>query len=256
MEPISDAYGASTRGKRREPPFRPETFVVSEPHTDAPRNQSRTIQVSIFLHGLAIGALFLLPILSADSLPEPAHAVRAFFAEPAPLAPPPPPPPAAPKSLPRPQVIHPSEPTRFTSPVETPEGVRPDAGDLDVSSGGGVEGGVPGGVVGGVVGGLPEAPPPPQALRVGGQIKEPRKLKNVPPIYPELARASRVQGVVVLECLVSPAGRVVDVKVIRTIPLLDDAAVAAVKQWAYTPTLIDGVAVPVIMTVTVRFALS
>jgi protein TonB len=121
-----------------------------------------------------------------------------------------------------------------------------------------VEGGVPGGVVGGVVGGLPDAPPPPPqaAVRVGGQIKEPKKLKNVAPVYPDIAKQARVQGVVILECTISPQGKVTDVKVLRGIPLLDQAAIDAVKQWVYTPTLLNGVPVPVIMTVTVNFKLS
>ena len=83
---------------------------------------------------------------------------------------------------------------------------------------GGVEGGVPGGVVGGVVGGLPDAPPPTQAVRVGGQIKEPKKLKNVNPTYPDIAKQARVQGVVILECTISPQGKVTDVKVLRGHP--------------------------------------
>ena len=116
--------------------------------------------------------------------------------------------------------------------------------------------GTPGGVVGGVVGGLPDAPPPPQAVRVGGQIKEPKKLKNVNPSYPDIAKQARVQGVVILECTISPQGKVTDVKVLRGIPLLDAAAIEAVKQWVYSPTLLNGVPVPVIMTVTVNFRLS
>jgi len=103
----------------------------------------------------------------------------------------------------------------------------------------------------------PDAPPPPmQAVRVGGQIKEPKKLKNVTPVYPDIAKQARVQGVVILECTISPQGKVTDVKVLRGIPLLDQAAVDAVKQWVYTPTLLNGVPVPVIMTVTVNFKLS
>jgi protein TonB len=110
--------------------------------------------------------------------------------------------------------------------------------------------------VGGIVGGLPDAPAPVQAVRVGGQIKEPKKLKNVPPVYPDIAKQARVQGVVILECTISPQGKVTDVKVLRGIPLLDQAATDAVKQWVYTPTLLNGVPVPVIMTVTVNFKLS
>jgi protein TonB len=188
--------------------------------------------------------------------------VKAFFVEPmaAPPPPPPPPPPApraanAPKVPPRPIVEN-----TFVAPVEVPQEIKPEEGlDLGVEGGvaGGVEGGVPGGVVGGVVGGLPDAPPPVvQAVRVGGQIKEPKKLKNVAPVYPDIAKQARVQGVVILECTISPQGKVNDVKILRGIPLLDQAAIEAVKQWVYTPTLLNGVPVPVIMTVTVNFKLS
>jgi len=107
--------------------------------------------------------------------------------------------------------------------------------------------------VGGVVGGLPEAPP--QAVRIGGNIKEPKKLKADPPVYPPIAKAARVQGQVILECTISPQGRVTDVRVVRGIPLLDQAAMEAVRQWVYSPTLLNGVPVPVIMTVTVNFKL-
>ena len=109
-------------------------------------------------------------------------------------------------------------------PSRCPEEIKPEEGiDLGVEGGvpGGVEGGVPGGVVGGVVGGLPDAPPPVQAVRVGGQIKEPKKLKDVAPVYPDIAKQARVQGIVILECTISPQGKVTDVKVLRGIPLLE-----------------------------------
>jgi len=223
--------------------------------------QSKTMPVSLLLHTIAAALIVIVPLLSADQLPDPASAVKAFFVEPmaAPAPPPPPPPPAprpanAPKVVPKPIVEN-----TFVAPVEVPEEITPEESiDLGVEGGvGGVEGGVPGGVVGGIVGGLPDAPPPPvQAVRVGGQIKEPKKLKNVSPVYPDIAKQARVQGVVILECTISPQGKVSDVKVLRGIPLLDQAAIDAVKQWVYTPTLLNGVPVPVIMTVTVNFKLS
>jgi protein TonB len=124
---------------------------------------------------------------------------------------------------------------------------------------GGVEGGVPGGVVGGVVGGLPEAPPPPPPpaapVRVGGNIKAPVKTKDVRPTYPAIAQSARVQGIVIIEATIGPSGKVTDAKVLRSIPLLDNAALDAVRQWQFTPTLLNGVPVPVIMTVTVQFTL-
>ena len=114
---------------------------------------------------------------------------------------------------------------------------------------------------------LPPPPPPPlpptsapptrvAPLRVGGTISEPRKTRHVNPVYPATAVQARVQGVVVLECTISPTGKVVAVRTLRGVPLLTEAAVEAVKQWEYTPTVLNGVAVPVIMTVTVNFKLS
>jgi protein TonB len=75
----------------------------------------------------------------------------------------------------------------------------------------------------------------------------------VRPVYPSIARSARVQGIVIIEAVVGPDGRVQDAKVLRSIALLDAAALEAVKQWEYTPTLLNGVPVPVIMTVTVDF---
>jgi len=224
--------------------------------------QSYTLPVSIAIHMLVLLLVVVVPLLTSQDLPEPTSVVKAFFVEPAAAPPPPPPPPPpAPRQQNQPKPVSTPVPTenKFQAPVETPEQVKPDEGiDLGVEGGvpGGVEGGVPGGVVGGVVGGLPDAPPPPQAVRVGGQIKEPKKLKHVNPAYPDIAKQARVQGVVILECTISPQGKVTDVKVLRGIPLLDSAAIEAVKQWVYSPTLLNGVPVPVIMTVTVNFRLS
>jgi len=123
---------------------------------------------------------------------------------------------------------------------------------------GGVEGGVPGGVVGGVVGGIeaPPPPPPPAApVRVGGNIKPPTKTRDVRPTYPAIAQSARVQGIVIIEATIGPSGKVTDAKVLRSIPLLDQAALDAVRQWEFTPTTLNGVPVPVIMTVTVQFTL-
>lgn len=102
----------------------------------------------------------------------------------------------------------------------------------------------------------PEAPAPTQPLRIGGSIKEPRKLKNVSPEYPSIAKQARVQGVVILECNIGAQGKVTEVKVLRSIPLLDNAALTAVRQWEYEPTLLNGTPVPVVMTVTVNFKLN
>jgi protein TonB len=83
----------------------------------------------------------------------------------------------------------------------------------------------------------------------------PQRIKNVNPVYPPQAQMDRVQGVVILTVTIGTDGRVTDVQVVRSIPELDAAAIAAVKQWEYTPTLQNGVPVAVIMTVTVNFYL-
>lgn len=87
-------------------------------------------------------------------------------------------------------------------------------------------------------------------------LTPPRRLVYVEPQYPEAARRTRIDGFVILECVIDARGRVVDVQVLRGRPLLDEAAVAAVRQWIYAPTLLGGVPVPVVMTVTVRFEVS
>lgn len=92
-------------------------------------------------------------------------------------------------------------------------------------------------------------------VRVGGAIKEPKKIKHVSPVYPDLAMESRVQGVVVVEALIGADGTVIDARAVRPVALLTDAAIEAVKQWEFTPTQLNGQAVPVIMTVTVSFRL-
>ncbi len=95
---------------------------------------------------------------------------------------------------------------------------------------------------------------PTQRRRVGRQIREPRKTHQVAPRYPASAAAARRQGVVVLEMVISPTGCVGDMRVLQSAGLdLDFAAFNAVKEWRYTPTLLDGQAVPVTMTVTVTF---
>jgi TonB family protein len=96
----------------------------------------------------------------------------------------------------------------------------------------------------------------PNAVRVGGPIRAPQKTRDVRPSYPEKAREDRVQGVVILEIVITELGSIADARVLRSIPALDAAAVEAVRQWQFTPTLLNGEAVPVIMTVTVQFTLS
>ena len=224
---------------------------------------STTLVTSVVLHSALVAAVVALPLLDYDSIPSP-QAIQAFFVTPLdlqPPPPPPPPPPAAARSVRQAAPRADLDPTvGFVAPVDVPAEILPEEGlDLGVDGGvvGGVEGGVPGGALGGVVGGLPAqaSPPPVQAIRVGGLVSEPRRVKTVPPVYPKIAADARVQGTVILEATLSPRGTVTQIKVLRSIPLLDAAAVEAVKQWVYTPTLLNGVPTPVIMTVTVTFEL-
>jgi protein TonB len=107
--------------------------------------------------------------------------------------------------------------------------------------------------------GVPAAPPPPaphEPVRPGGSVRSPVKIVHVAPQYPQIARASRVQGLVIIEATIDTSGNVQSTAVLRSIPLLDQAALDAVRQWKFTPTMLNGVAVPVIMTVTVNFELS
>jgi protein TonB len=90
---------------------------------------------------------------------------------------------------------------------------------------------------------------------VGGDIKEPKLLNRVEPTYPTIAKTAKVQGLVIIEATIGTDGRVKDAHVLRPVPLLDEAALAAVKQWRYTPTSLGGVPVEVLLVVTVNFTL-
>jgi TonB family protein len=97
---------------------------------------------------------------------------------------------------------------------------------------------------------------PPAPVRVGGAVKPPKLIKRVNPEYPSMALSARLQGVVILEARIGTDGKVRDVRVLRSIALLDNAAAAAVRQWEYEPTILNGVAVPVITSVAVEFKLT
>jgi periplasmic protein TonB len=247
---VSDPHAAFALASRFD-----LTTLDSVPASPRP---ALAVPVSIALHALVVGGLVVIPALTATELPEPT-AVRAFFVEPAATVPPPPPPPPAPavrSAVHRPEA-RPDAQNAFVAPIDVPTSVPEKGLDLGVEGGmpGGVEGGVEGGVVGGVVGGLP-APPPVAPVRVGGMIKEPRKIKDVAPEYPMLARQAHMAGIVIIDAIIGVDGRVTEAKVLRGVPTLDEAALTAVRQWAYTPTLLGGVPVPLEMTVTVTFRLT
>jgi protein TonB len=215
----------------------------------------------VIVGGVVGAALFWV----AGGLPE-VPSMMAFVAEmPAPPPPPPPPAPAAtPKAAETPKPVPSTGQLSF--PVEAPREIGPESGiDFGEEEGvpGGVEGGLPGGVLGGVVGGLPTEvpappPPPPQTLppvRIGGNIQAPTLIRRVEPIYPDIAVAAKVTGIVILEATVNERGEVVDVKVLRSIMLLDKAAIDAVKQWRYSPVLLNGTPRSFVLTVTLSFSI-
>jgi TonB family protein len=98
-------------------------------------------------------------------------------------------------------------------------------------------------------------PNPMEPARVGSEIKPPKKIKSVAPDYPEDARRAGLTGLVIVESTIDKNGSVSSARVLRGVPPLTGAAIKAVKKWRFTPTVMYGVAVPVIMTVTVQFAL-
>jgi protein TonB len=138
----------------------------------------------------------------------------------------------------------------------------------EVSAGtaiGGVPGGVPGGQAGGVLGGIiggvgSNLPPPPKEgpkrIRVGGQVQTAKLVNKVQPIYPALAKQARIQGTVRLQAVIAKDGSVVELQVLSGHPLLVQAALDAVRQWRYQPTLLNGEPVEVVTTIDVVFTLS
>ena len=97
------------------------------------------------------------------------------------------------------------------------------------------------------------AGPSDEPIRIGNGVRPPAKIHDVPPVYPPAALEAGVQGVVILEAVIDRTGEVSDIEVLRSVPELEEAAIAAVEQWRYEPTLVDGEPVSVVMTVTINF---
>jgi periplasmic protein TonB len=149
------------------------------------------------------------------------------------------------------------------APLEAQTGIAPETGREAISSstresvsalerGGSSIDGV------GVAENPPPAPPapapqPPQRLHQG--IQAPRKVVDVAPRYPALARESHVEGIVILDVIIDDTGTVTSTRVLKSVALLDQAAIDAVRQWKFTPARLNGEAIPIVMTVTVAFRL-
>ena len=211
-----------------------------------------TLIFSIVAHVLAACALLFTTVLATAELPTPRDGATFVNVVASPRSAPPPPA--------RLRVEAPAAPE--TAPLEAPVGLhaeveRPLPIDaFNTAPTGGVVFGV-GSDTGLVLRDEPPPPPPVASgpLRVGGIIKAPTKTVHVSPSYPAIARSARVSGVVILEATIAEDGSVRDVRILRSIPLLDQAAADAVRQWRFTPTLLNGQPVAVLMTVTVSFNL-
>jgi protein TonB len=137
--------------------------------------------------------------------------------------------------------------------------------DVSVGMSGGVPGGVAGGsmggVLGGVIGGMGTAPAPPKPkptgpVRVGGNVQAARIINRINPVYPPLARQTRISGTVRLHAIIGKDGTIQSLEVMSGHPLLQQAALDAVRQWRYQPTLLNGDAVDVDTTIDVIFTLN
>jgi protein TonB len=216
--------------------------------------RTRTFFLSLVVHALMVGAAIVAPLFATDELPDPP--ARTTFVVVAPEVPHVPPP-VAPQTAPRTPRVKPN-----AAPITEPPQILPEriVEALDPLPGDGVIAGaadLPGLVIAPVAIAPPPSPPPaPSPVRIGGAIRPPQKVHHVAPDYPAIARSARVSGIVILEAMISEDGSVREVKVLRSIPLLDNAAADAVRQWRFTPTLLNGVPVPVVMTVTVAFNLN
>jgi protein TonB len=231
--------------------FRPSVVATSS------RRRVSLLPVSIAIHVIAIAAFFIVPLLAEMELPPPNQRVATPYIQVLPIAPPAAPQPAPPSAKPV------SNPAPVLAPVVAPDTIAP---EHEIARMGdpvpGVDIGVPDGVdVDGLIPG--PAPPPPaptpaatKTVQIGGQIQPPRKIKNVAPVYPAIAQSSRVQGKVILEALIGLDGHVGHVRVLEPVALLTEPAIAAVRQWVFTPTKLNGEPVQVIMTVTVDFRLN
>jgi protein TonB len=233
-----------------------ETTVVESRRRRGGGRKLLTLPVSLAAHSVAIGAAVFASVWSVDFPVNPPSQLVQYAV----VAPPPPPPPPAPRKAPAAKVETPEIPKNVQemAPTAVPETITDSAG-VEGGIEGGVEGGEEAGVMGGVVGGMPlQEPSPPEEgpLRVGGDVKPPVIVERVDPDYPQIARQSRVTGIVVVEAIIDKQGRVKNVRVLQGQPMgLSDAAVRAIEQWRFRPGTRRGEPVEVIFVLTVKFTL-
>jgi periplasmic protein TonB len=225
--------------------------------------------ISVVGHGVLVLGVVAITVFGTSEILPAVPDMMAFVAV-APAPPPPPPPPAPRRAGPAKPQSAPVN-SRTAAPVEAPSTIMAESFVLSAEDEegveGGVEGGFPGGIPGGMVGGLVAAPAPPPPLppppavthpmpvRVGGQVNAPALVRRVEPIYPPIAVQAKLTGTVILEATVNTEGHVEEVRVLRSVGLLDAAAMEAVTQWRYSPLVLNGIPTPFILTVTLTFSL-
>ena len=223
------------------------------------RGKGAGLPLSIGMHAVVVAAFVGASVWSVGEPPEPVIPVT-FFAPPAG-----PPPPRGDGGHPRetspvrherratsPTIALPTNPDPATTGSETTE---PDGPGDETGSTPGDPNGVPDGTgetpVVGPGTGSGEAP-----LIIGGDVRAPVLIARAEPEYPEAARRIHLEGLVILEAIISADGAVGDIRVVHSAnPLLDAAAEKAVRQWRYRPATLNGRAVSVYLTVTVTFGL-
>ena len=236
----------------------PAAFLrdVVQTSRSVPARRLSMLPLSIGAHVAATLAILIIPLAAEVELPAPAPLSHPDYMAATPVPPPPPPAPAP--SSARAAVERDTGAPIVAPPTIAEERERPPvAAPEELAVIGGIDSGS-----GYVVGlGLtiavePPAPPKtPTPVRPGGDVREPKKIFDVAPVYPALAQVGRIEGIVILDAVINVRGEVERLRVLRSIPLLDRAAVDAVQRWRYTPTLLNGVPVPVLLTITVRFTL-
>jgi protein TonB len=225
-----------------------------------------TVIVSAIFQGFLLGILILIPLIYTEALPK--AMLTTFLVAPAP--PPPPPPPAAPAPTIVHHVVRIIQQGKMMAPSVIPKKVNiikeeempPDVSAVGVVGGvpGGMPGGQAGGVLGGIIGGMGGAPPPPpkaapQRVRVGGNVQQAKMVRMIQPSYPAIAKQAHIQGTVVLHAIIAKDGTVQELQLMGGPPLLVKAAMDAVRQWRYQPTLLNGDPVEVDTTISVIFSL-
>jgi periplasmic protein TonB len=238
-----------------------DEMVVSSPNPKK-TNKPWTVILSMIFQVAFLAVLILIPLIYTEALPKTMMATL-LVAPPPP--PPPPPPPIAQIVHVKPQV-HLMDAGKLVTPKVIPKDIKiikEDAPDMSGMQGGvvgGVAGGQMGGVIGGVIGGVGAAPPPPkpaqQRIRQGGQVQAAKLVNKVQPLYPPLARQTRISGTVRLHAIIAKNGSVEQLEVISGHPLLVQAALDAVRQWKYQPTTLNGENVEVDTTIDVIFSLN